>query len=155
MIEGIEVLRQTDILVSQTREGWWIPILISLVIAIIFAVIAIKMSKKANNEHTNPQDKDKLAILSIMLLSLAVGAMFFSLSHATKIKEEVPSGKYEYEVVIDESVGFREIHDAYEVIDSNGDVYTLRDKMPKNTCSFCDSKVDALDKYCSNCGHGQ
>ena len=155
MIKGVEVLRQTDILVSQTREGWWVPVLVYLAIAIIFTAIAMKMSKKANNEHTNPQDKEKLVILSIMFSFLAVGAIAFSLLHATKIKEEVPSGKYEYEVVIDKSVGFREIHDAYEVIDSNGDVYTLRDKMPKNTCSFCDSKVDALDKYCSNCGHRQ
>lgn len=39
-----------------------------------------------------------------------------------------PTGRFQYEVTIDNSVSFNEIADKYEIIDHRGTIYVLEDK---------------------------
>ena len=56
------------------------------------------------------------------------GGLFITLGilswHSEPIYKEVPT----YQVTINDEVTFHEIYDKYDVIEENGEIYTLRDK---------------------------
>lgn len=41
---------------------------------------------------------------------------------------EVPTGRYRYEVKLDETIDINEFYDKYEVIERRGDIWVLQDK---------------------------
>ena len=53
--------------------------------------------------------------------------MFTTLSIAM-INPQTETGRYRYEVTIDDSVSFLDICEKYEIVEQNGRIWTLEDK---------------------------
>ena len=47
-------------------------------------------------------------------------------------KTNVPTGKYEYQVTINNSVSMTEFYDKYEIVEVEGKIYTIREKEQEN-----------------------
>lgn len=61
-----------------------------------------------------------------MVLAIISGVVFI-ISYVL-LHYEQPTGKYEYEVIIDDTVSVADLHKHYEVIEQRGDIFVLRDK---------------------------
>lgn len=42
--------------------------------------------------------------------------------------EDIPTGRYKYEVTVDESVRFTDIYEKYDVVERRGEIWVLEDK---------------------------
>lgn len=67
---------------------------------------------------------DKMLITGFILLAIG----FVSLIVCSIYEGSVPTGKYKYEVTIDENVSFTEINSKYNIIEQRGSIYVLEDK---------------------------
>lgn len=63
-------------------------------------------------------------VIAIILFIVGLFLMIFSEIH----KNTIPTGKYQYEVTIDENVSFVDLNNKYNVIEQRGDIYVLEDK---------------------------
>ena len=113
MLEGIEILAQTEIMgnpdwISLLFAATIVFILLGLLMAIIGVII----------------DMWKLIACGAGLI---VGIFAMSAVIATTTPAE-PTGRYEYQVTIDDTVSITEFYEKYEVIDQNGKIWTIREK---------------------------
>lgn len=68
-------------------------------------------------------------ILSMITFALALLSSFTMLGVALNVKNfKEPTDKYEYQVTIDESVSMIEFYERYEIINVEGEIYTIREK---------------------------
>ena len=109
MLEGIEILAQSEIMQAPNRMG--------LVLAIIFCGLIIGILGWAC-------DIDILFVPGTILAALGMTAALIIMS--TNPKES--TGRYEYQVTISDDVSFTEFYEHYEVVDQNGKIWTIRDK---------------------------
>ena len=110
MIEGITVLNQTEIM---DLPSWFNDV--NIVLITVFAIAFIIFMASRNNLVMYVSGFTAfMTIISIMVNVLVV--------------DEVPTGRYKYEVTIDESVDFVDIYDKYEVMDQRGDIWILKEK---------------------------
>ena len=65
-----------------------------------------------------------LSMISAILFLVSFVCLLYQLYTA----EEIPTGRYKYEVTIDESVQFIDIYDKYEVVEQRGEIWVLEDK---------------------------
>jgi len=110
-MDGIEVLNQIEI----TKNPDWaaslrtILIIVIVIGAIIFIISAIT-------------DLELLGIitgiLEIVLVLACLGLAFI----------QEPTGKYEYQVLINEDISMLEFYGKYEIIDQEGKIFTIREK---------------------------
>lgn len=100
MIDGITVLNVESI----TRLPVWFWIILSAIVILTFALCA-----------------GELYIIGFLL------GMMLTVILCT-ITKPVPTGRYQYEVTIDETVSISEVYDNYEVIEQRGDIWVLEDK---------------------------
>lgn len=109
MLDGITIIKQTEIIE--------LPINISIFLTIIFIGFCAYIFGRLTEIIELQMGGMIIGIISflLMLLSLLI------------IKPE-PTGKYEYQVIIDESITFDEICEQYEVIEQNGLIWTIKDK---------------------------
>lgn len=108
MIDGIEVLSQTEIMEAPYL---YLVVIISFIIStIIFTLL----------EHYISNNISVLSPILALLLSIIIGIAY------SNVKKE-PTGKYEYKVTIDKSVSFVEFTEQYDIIDKDGSIYTIRD----------------------------
>lgn len=112
MLEGIEVLHQTDIM---GPPEWLIPVLI-IGVVVVWALFVVSTRKV------------KFLDISMRLMFGGVCAVFYLLITAGLFWAYEPTGRYRYEATIDESVNFTEVYDRFDIIDKRGDIYTLEDK---------------------------
>ena len=115
MLEGIKVLNKTEIMAVPE----WVYIvglicIVLIVVGMVFAFVSLSV------------DKIKTWIpLSIVIVGW-VGFMFCNaLDDNLTIK---PTGKYEYQVTIDESVSMTEFYEKYEIVEVNGKIFTIIEK---------------------------
>lgn len=106
------ILNQTEIMISIIPKGFIPLILIGLVLAAICTIIA----------QTSGKYQDFCAITGIILLIICSGVCFVG----SVIKK--PSGRYQYECLIDDTVPYTEIYDKYNVIEQRGSIWVLEDK---------------------------
>jgi ABC-type transport system involved in multi-copper enzyme maturation permease subunit len=116
MLEGIKVLNQTEIMTDCT----WAEIIgfifcgIAIIGLIAFFVLSVCYA-----------DEKALGIAMVAeILGVIICAFFFLLSVTLK----QPTGKYEYEVTIDDSVNMIAFYERYEVIEVSGKIYTIRER---------------------------
>ena len=109
MQEGIHILNKTEIM---EMPGW---VGVTLFIGIILAVISFTCLILAENSI--------LIISSGVTMFIGVLMIIFS----PIVGNEVETGRYRYEVTIDESVKFSDIYDNYEVIEQRGEIWVLED----------------------------
>lgn len=106
------ILNQTEIMVSIIPERIIPLITIALGLALICLVMVLASVKY----------QDFCAIAGIILLVVCgvislVGAFF-----------KKPSGRYQYECLIDDTVPYTEIYNKYDVIERRGSIWVLEDK---------------------------
>ena len=109
MIEGIEILAQSEIMASPSWTGW---ILVMLGIGIVGILMGLAF------------DFDWLFVTGIVGGLMGIVGVFFVLI----INPKEPTGRYEYQVTIDDNVSFTEFYENYEVVGQNGKIWTIRDK---------------------------
>ena len=110
MLEGIEILNQTEIMGSST----WNTVLIIFGSMLAFTGL---MTMILYN--------DQLGTFLSGIFLFVIG--FFSISIGYIIKTE-PTGIYEYQVTIDESVLATDLYENYEVIKQDGKIWTIMEK---------------------------
>lgn len=115
MLEGIEILNQTEIMeVPMLINRIRLILLSTTLICALLGWVMLFIGKR----------KISLAGFIIAILCGITGlAIALNLNN---FKE--PTGKYEYQVTIDESVSMTEFYERYEVIDVEGKIYTIREK---------------------------
>lgn len=112
MIEGIEILHQTDIM---GPPDWLLTAIIVgvPVVWILFVVCTRKV---------------KIFDMFIRFMLGGVCAIVYMIAMLCLFGATKPTGRYRYDVTIDETVNFKEIYDRFDIIDKRGDIYTLEDK---------------------------
>ena len=120
MIEGIEVLNKvalTDTVTNETISDIFGVIFTIALFAFIIGFIFIIITDGGDFPFY-------MFIASFIIMIISGGA--FSINEANSI--EIPNGKYEYQVTIDDSISMSEFNDKYEIIEVEGKIYTIREK---------------------------
>lgn len=113
MLEGINVLNKITEK-TELPNWWWIGIII---LAAIIMIIGIAWSII---EH----DSGFLGIT--LVLGLLVAFTYILVISADCFQK--PTGKYTYQVTIDNTVDFKDFNDNYNVIKQEGEIYYIREK---------------------------
>ena len=113
MMDGITILNQTLIteMVVPNRTLCFIAAAI-FVISLVFTL----------ESFTDGYD-----IMCGISAVICIVSIILVVSQVLRI-EEIPTGRYEYEVTIDESVQFTDIYENYEVVEQRGEIWVLEDK---------------------------
>lgn len=117
MLEGINILNQTEIMESPL---WFSVVIIVLFIVSLISLIVgiIDAIKDFSNGHT---------WIFIIITTIAYIAILIMGNAGSNVLTE-PTGRYEYQVTIDDSVSMNEFLEEYEIIKVDGKIYTIRDK---------------------------
>ena len=118
MLEGIEILAQTEIM----KNPDWISLLFTVMIIFILLGFLIAITGVI---------VDMWKIIACGT-GIVLGTFVISFVISTIIPQE-PTDRYEYQVTIDDTVSFTELYEKYEVVDQNGKIWTIRDKDGKET----------------------
>lgn len=122
MIEGIEVLKTTAL----TENIYDKVLILSFIISVIILIISM-IIYRSNNKNKIEKIGMVSTIISI-LLCIILGFILFI------YPKQILTGKFEYEVKIDNSVNIEEFNNKYEVIFTSEDlisgeiIYTIREK---------------------------
>ena len=111
MMDGVRVLSQ-EAICSAGLKPVDAALFIIVAINILFIVSAI-------------ENNDFIIFVCGVLVSIVFGMlMWFVIDVIT----ETPTGRYEYKVLIDDSVSMTEFYERYDLISVDGQIYTIRDK---------------------------
>lgn len=110
MLEGIDILNQVEIL--KWNRSLIIPCFILLILLCV-ACVSIGESHDAAGVG--------LGIIGVLIIFPLLILILLS-------QPSEPTGRYEYTVTIDESVSFTDLCENYEIVEQNGQLWTLRDK---------------------------
>ena len=115
-MEGVRILAENA--VYDTVYSWGFdPILPGCVILLIFFTISLAVLCKIGNRT--------LALFSFfgVVLTCGVIADISSTANETEVFSHT-----EYKVIIEDNVEFKEFIDHYEILDQEGEIYTVREK---------------------------
>lgn len=112
-MEGIDILNRTEIMTNPPQFY-----LLCVLFSILFVVGVSMLIYSLINISFIP--------LSISILFIMMSIL--SLWQLTDKEGTNPTGRYCYEVTVDDSVSFVELHKKYDVIEQNGKIWTLEDK---------------------------
>lgn len=110
-IDGITVLAQHEII--KTTGSIW-PIL-----AVILGILSISLLLTALVYDSNEMAIGSLICLILVAVSIFIGRGRF---------KQIETGRYEYQVLIDETVDINEVALHYDIIGQDGLIWTLEDK---------------------------
>lgn len=114
-MDGIHFLNTEEILAP---PEWTTTVgLVCIAFTVIFLVLTI-----GNYTDGHKIPATVFGILCILSVMSGIGTTF--------INEcvEKPTGRYRYEVTLDDSVTFEYIYDHYKIIEQRGDIWVLEDK---------------------------
>ena len=115
-MNGIDILNKEEILTSPE----WIGIAASIS-AVMMIISIIFIAAFTLTYHGTA------SILSIILcVCFFIAGVVFALINDNYKCE--PTGRYRYEVTIDDSVSITELYDRYNVVEQRGDIWILEDK---------------------------
>ena len=112
-MNGIEILNQTEIM---TCPYW---ACVSMVIGAVLFIIGMIGCALIKNK--------KASIVCSIILGIICCALTLIGGIAMECKD-VPTGKYVYQVKIDETVSFVDFYEKYEVIEQHGTIWFIQDK---------------------------
>lgn len=110
-MDGITILNQVEIM----EPPVWVCVVGLLSIILLVVTFAIMLA--ARNEVVG------IVSAIIALLSLASAILFCGI-----LDLEEPTGRYKYEVLIEDESIFKDIYDTYEIVEQRGDIWVLEDK---------------------------
>ena len=113
MIEGIDILNKTEMMASPVLG------LTFLVVGCLLLIIGIVLLANGSNYNCGP-----MFIFGFFACVISVCLIIPALGNTNT----VPTGRYRYEVTIDDSVSFLDICEKYEIVEQNGRIWTLEDK---------------------------
>lgn len=109
MLEGITILNEYPIMdyVFNWQVGLWTGVIAFMGLFIILKIV---------------QDIDWFSTIAVAafvsaLCVVSIGGIF---------AREVPTSAKEYQVTIEDSVSINDVYDYYEVVDKEGDIWTIR-----------------------------
>ena len=110
---GIEILNQIPVTETEMGIGFgWLMVIAIVILSFIGGIFAVF-------------DSDDL---DLGLVLGAVGAVGVTLVIMIFSAKEVPTGEYQYEVVIGEEVNLHEFYDYYDVIEQRGEIFVVQEK---------------------------
>lgn len=112
-MQGIDILNKT--MVTDTC-GW--AFIIVIIGAIVLIVSFITFIIFAASECFG------IANVCFWVLITSIFAVLL----VAMINPQTETGRYRYEVTIDDSVSFLDLHEKYDVIEQNGRIWTLEDR---------------------------
>ncbi|MBE5938471.1 MAG: hypothetical protein E7265_10635 [Lachnospiraceae bacterium] len=118
MLEGITIISQTEITVKSGYIDVFVPILITALLVIIISSIELE-----NNKYVMSK-RSKWEVINI----IGICVLVISLVLIIVCPKKEPIGKYEYRVIIDDTISLNELNERYEIIGYNDGIYTIRDK---------------------------
>ena len=118
MIKGVEVLNKIAEYKEVSGIVW---ILLCFIMAVGGFVIIVGFLEMSDDFYYSVSII-KLIVGIVLLILGVIGSVY-----AKKIEEQ-PTGKYQYQVAIDDTVVMSEFYDKYEVIEVEGKIYTIREK---------------------------
>lgn len=113
MIDGITILSESVYRGCDSKLGLGFAIA-----SLIFAIIAIKLFETDCDEHMGTF----LAFVFLTVISVAISYM-----SCRQAMYEAP----EYKVTISDSVSFNELYGKYEIVEQEGEIYTIRERRGK------------------------
>ena len=116
MIEGIDVLNKTELMTSPL---WG---LIFVVVGGLLIVIGFVLLANGAIDGCEP-----MFVFGLFACVISACLIISALVKANTIQ----TGRYRYEVTIDDSVSFLDLQEKYDVIEQNGKIWTLEDKEVK------------------------
>ena len=111
-MQGIEILNKTKVMMP--NDNLVIIGLMLLGIAFILGGVAAKVENKVLTYIS--LGGFGLCILSALIITIVYKEV------------EIPSGRYQYEAVIDDDVSINEVYKHYNVIEQKGKIWILEDK---------------------------
>ena len=115
-MNGIDILNKEEILT--TPEWIGLVLTISIVIFIVSIIFAVAF-------ELTYHDTASVFFIIIFVCSSIVCAIFNVINNTYKSES---TGRYRYEVTIDDSVSITEVYDNYNVIEQRSDIWILEDK---------------------------
>lgn len=111
-MEGVTILNQLEIM---KEPGWWLWAVLGCGIALVIGMFTLL---------TNDYRSDIVGLLASVAAILGLfGMLVLIWGDWTE-----PTGKYEYEAIIDDTVVFTELYEKYEVVEQRGEIWVLKDK---------------------------
>jgi hypothetical protein len=119
-MEGVRILASEEVATAWETWNWeafWAAIGISVVVALIAGVIF------------GIQESDFSAFLCMSLTMLIAGSAILGLLAGFGINGEVTEYETHYKVIIDEDVSLKDFYEQYEVIDQEGEIFIVRERV--------------------------
>ena len=110
MIDGITILSESVYRGSDSKLG-----LVFAIASLIFGITALKLFEAEVDEHMGTF----LAFVFLTVISVAISYM-----SCRQTMYEAP----EYKVTISDSVSFNELYGKYEIVEQEGEIYTIRER---------------------------
>ena len=119
-MEGINIINTIPI--YATANAWMVTTaLYCLLVALVIAVAAYIFTKLACNTTS--------IVLIFIFLSLIIVTLAFVVIYSLSDKTNTDViEKYQYEVLIEDSVRFNDFNDKYQVVDNRGEIYIIEEK---------------------------
>jgi uncharacterized membrane protein YkvI len=117
MLDGIEVLNKAEVME--------LPIWVSVVIIVLFIISLLSLGMGVVDAIEDITDGH--CWIFIVVTTVAYIALLIMGNADSQLLTE-PTGVYEYQVTIDDSVSMTEFLEKYEIIEVNGKIYTIREK---------------------------
>lgn len=111
MLEGINILNQTEIM----RDPEWFGWVAAIGFFVLFVGIGVLVTILSHSDGTG--------VCIGLIVAVVYAAILFGIWG-----QSVPTGRYQYEAKIDESVNFIELYEWYDVVEQRGEIYILEDK---------------------------
>ena len=109
MIEGIDILKKTRLYDFSTAS--WVSMIIFVLLGVTFLILF------------------SMLYISNDSLFLVLGIISIICAFIVPILLIEPiDNKFEYKVIIDDSVSINELYDKYNIIEKEGKIYTIQDK---------------------------
>lgn len=120
LMEGITILNKVDIM----ELPLWVNVIIIVLSIITFLSIGMSVVD-AIKDITNGHCWIFLVVTTVAYIALVIMGI---MGNVDKQLLTEPTGKYEYQVTIDDSVSMNEFYEKYEIVEVNGKIYTIREK---------------------------
>lgn len=117
LMEGITILNKVDIME--------LPLWVNVVIIVLFIITLFSLVMSfvdAIKDITNGHYWIFMVVTTVTYIALII------ISSMDKQLLTEPTGKYEYQVTIDDSVSMNKFYEKYEIVEVNGKIYTIREK---------------------------
>jgi hypothetical protein len=127
MLEGIEIIKQTEIIIEQSCGNPIVAIISWVLICLctLMYLAAIPFVAYNNKRIIAFFSTFSLKIFIPLIIVFIAGIVYRINDIQTK---EVPTGKYIYEVTVDDEVSLKEFYEHYEVLDVKDDIFIIQEK---------------------------